>query len=48
MEIFWLRASRAREMKRSTSPGGMLVEIIAEDAVVIASNFVMTLPGLIC
>ena len=47
VEIFWPRASRAREMKRSTSLGGMLVEIIAEDALAIASKFLSAVCGLI-
>ena len=39
-DTFWSRALRASEMNRSTSLGGMFVEIIADDAVAIASKLV--------
>ena len=46
--IFWLLALSARSMKRSTSPRGTLVEIIAELASAIFSKLRSATCGLIC
>jgi hypothetical protein len=42
---FWSRALRASEMNRSTSPAGMLVCTMAEDAWAICWKFLSTWVG---
>ena len=48
VEIFWPRALRASAMNVSTSPAGMLVEIIAELASAIFWKLRTAVCGLIC